>query len=171
MSGIETLALAAGLSATAASAASVAVPLAIAAGGAAITAKSAIDAGNAERETAEFNAAQIEETARQERESAGLRAQERRRITDQGISTQRALLASDGADTTAGQPLMLQEDLAAEGEFQAGLEQFQGDRSADAQQQRADQQRRTGKSRQRAGFTRARTSFLSSAAQAYASFG
>jgi hypothetical protein len=118
--------------------------LAASIGGGVLAAQGQSNQADAIAQASAFNASQIEEQARQQSEAAGLRAQERRRLAKEAGSTQQALLAADGADTTAGQPLLLQTELASEGEFQAQLEQFQGDRTAETLKTKASFERLTG---------------------------
>lgn len=125
----------------------------------------AVMQGQAADRAGKFNQAQLNEQARQEAEAAGLRASERRRLAREQISTSRALLAADGADTTAGQPLLIQTETAAEGDFQARLDQFDGDRRAGSLRQRGRLERRSGRQARFGGFVRAGTSLLNSVPQ------
>lgn len=144
----------------------VALADALAIGSAVVSAGGGLATAQAQKSAGKFNSAQLAEQARQEREAAGLRAQERRRLSREQISTQQALLAASGADTSAGQSLLLQTESAAEGDFQARSEQLTGDRRASSLTQRADLERRRGRSGARSAALGAGTSLLGGFKQA-----
>ena len=102
------------------------VGLALAAASAAASAKAAADQAAASK----FQQAVALQNAQRVRDIAGLNADEKRREGSRLAAEQRARLAGAGVDISSGTSLLLQQDLAAETEFQALLINAGGDTQA-----------------------------------------
>ena len=84
----------------------------------------------AERKAGAYQEAVLARQAAREREIASLQADRQRKKTEQMSATQRAVLAARGQDISTGSALLVQEDLAEEGEYQARLTEAGGEAQA-----------------------------------------
>lgn len=122
-----------------------------------------VSAEQAQSKADQFNAQIAAQQATEERQSAALRADEIRRKGARQLSTQNALLAAQGADTTTGQSLLFQSETARETQYQASLAEYDGERSAQAYDLRSDTLRRRSRGATLRGFSRGAPSLLSAA--------
>jgi hypothetical protein len=89
--------------------------------GAGIAAAGAIGQGKAAQNTAKFNAEMLRSQGERQRQIAELNASRKRKDNAALEAKQRAIMAGSGRDASSGSALLLQEDLAEEGEFNARL--------------------------------------------------
>jgi len=97
-----------------------------------LSAVSAMKAGQQSASQAKYQQALALQQAERERELGQMAADDRRRQGSRLAATQRARLAASGVDMNTGTALLLQEDLAAETEYQALVAEAGGDTSAAA---------------------------------------
>lgn len=135
-------------------------------GSAALSAVGSIAGGQAQARASAYNAAQIENQGREEREAAGFAAADERRRTEGAQSQARSLLAASGVDLGFGTALLAQEDLASEDALRRERIRAGGERSMRRRQGQSAIERSSGQSARRAGFFGAGTSLLSGAFQA-----
>lgn len=95
-----------------------------------VSAAAAAKAGADQAAAAKFQQAVALQNSQRAVDIAALNADEKRREGSQLAAEQRARLAASGVDISSGTSLLLQQDLAAETEFQALLIQAGGDTQA-----------------------------------------
>ena len=115
------------------------------------------DAGKAAQRQAEANAAYQENEAARAEAVGAHEAAALRKKTEAQLATQRAIRAGTGGDTSTGSALLVAEDLAEEGEYNALLAENNADLSASAQRQQANITRMGGANAAAAGRTRGAT--------------
>lgn len=134
---------------------------AVAAG--AVGAVGAIQSGNAAASAGKVQAELYERSAKREREIGALNAKRVRAKTESTAASARAMLAGSGTDASTGSALLIQEDIAAEGEFNARLAENNAEVSATGQTTQAVLSRAEGRNARTASYYRAGTSLLSGA--------
>jgi hypothetical protein len=117
---------------------------------------------SAERKAGSYQDAITRQRAQREREIAAIQAQRQRDKTDQMSATQRAILATRGGDINSGSALLVQEDLAEEGEYQARLTEAGGDTQAMGLEAEGKLARMRGRSASTATMFRTGTNLLKS---------
>jgi len=122
-----------------------------------MAAVSAISAGNAEKAASETQAELLARQARRTEQVTALNAKRARKDADALSGSQIALLAGQGRDPGAGSALLLQEDLAEEGEHNARLIENQGLADVVDIRTRREVVLTEGKNAQRAGYLSALT--------------
>lgn len=96
---------------------------AAAAAGAGLTAAGAIKQGKTQKMLGEFNARELEKSAKEEFASGARKAQERRMKAEQVMSDQRAIASKSGGGTTGGEGFVdLISDTAQRGQYLSDLE-------------------------------------------------
>ena len=128
---------------------------------AAIMAAGALKQGADQAAMSKFQAAVAHQQAERDREVAELGADEKRRQGDRLAGTQRARLAASGVDVSTGTSLLLQEDLAAETEFQALLIKAGGETAAASRDVEGKLFRMKGQAARQQSFFKAGTTLLS----------
>ena len=119
-----------------------------------------VSQGRAADQAARFNAQHLQNQAARERE---IGAHNARRIAEENkrlAGAQRALLAGTGRSLASGSALLVQEDLAEEGEFNRRLAEDAGEVKARNLRQEAVLERMKGKSALTAGYYRGGTTLL-----------
>ena len=133
-------------------------------GAAAISAVGAIQQGQAARQSADFEAAQLRQNAIREREIAAQEAQDFENDEARRRATLRARVAGSGT-TLEGTPLAVLSDLAGEAEFQRRRILAGGETRAGALETSASVRQLEGRNAQRAGFFKAGGSLLTGASK------
>lgn len=141
-------------------------PLLLAAGGL-LSAKGALDEGDAAAADAQETAAQLRENAGQA-EAAGQHAgEEELRKAELTMSRMLAVAAASGASAVDPTVVKLASGVAAEGELNAGMQRFNAESQARGMRLQADAGIRRGKAIQRASQWKAAGSLLSAGYQAF----
>ena len=131
-----------------------------------VSAVGTIAAGNAQaaqvrqqaildNQAAEFEAAQLDIRANEERAAGQVQAEERRRTKRLALSRLQALSAASGFSATDPTSLALAEEIETFGEYQAGLENFRGEAAQNNLRERAGATRFTGQAGIRTASTEA----------------
>lgn len=120
----------------------------------------AIGGGSAANQSAQMQADIYARQAAREREMGALQAGRLRKQNEQVAATQRALLASGGRDMSTGSALLIQEDLAEEGEFNALLAENNTDATISSLRAQEVMERAKGKNAQTASYFRAGSTLL-----------
>lgn len=131
--------------------------------GAGVGAAGAIQQGKAAKQSAEFNAAMMKREADREKQIGELNARRVRKETESLAATQRALLAGGGGDQSTGSALLIQEDLAEEGEFNARLAEVNAETAVSTKMAQATLARMGGRAAGTSSYIRAGTTLLSGA--------
>lgn len=134
---------------------------------AAMSAVGALRSGQAAQNSAKFNAEMLRRQEARQRQINALNAKRKRADNEAIAAKQRALLAGQGRDATSGSALLLQEDLAEEGEFNARLIENQGAADVAGTQARRILALSEGRNAKQASFFRAGSTLLK-AGQAFA---
>lgn len=135
--------------------------------GVAMTAVSAVGAGVAAKNQADFQAADDRQRADREREIAEQNEEDFRRKQDRLFGTARANKGRSGVDQSTGSPLLAASDFAAEEELQALRILSGGEVSATRLEDQARLTKTAGKNARTRGFFRAGASLLSGAGKAF----
>ena len=132
----------------------------------------------AQQQSLEYEAKQSEVQAGQERAAAQRRAMEERRQATLASSRARALAAAGGGATIDPSVVNLMGDLAAEGEYNAGVAMYEGEEearnletSASLRRYEGTMARSAGKQAKRAGYIKAGTTVLKGGKSIYDSYG
>ena len=120
----------------------------------------AIGGGSAANQAAQMQADIYARQAAREREMGALSAKRLRAQNEQVAASQRALLASGGRDMSTGSALLIQEDLAEEGEFNALLAENNTDATISSLRAQEVMERAKGKNAQTASYFRAGSALL-----------
>ena len=150
-----------------------------------LTATSAIQQGmaadaNAKSQQQMLNsrAEQADMKANEERALAILRGKEARRQATLKSSRAQAINAASGGGAFDPSIVNLMGDIAAEGEYNAGIEMFEGESAAqdlefgaELDRYQGEQARRAGKAAKRAGFMKAATTALKGGSSLYDKYG
>ena len=129
--------------------------------GAAISAASAIQQGQAAKAQGNLQAGILRQQAERERQQATADEEDFRRNQSPILAARRAALGASGIDPAAGSPLLVSEDFAGEVELQALRIMSGGELRATRAEQQARLQRFTGRAAQRRGFLRSGSLLLS----------
>ena len=135
---------------------------------AALSAVGSMKAGQAAASTARFQQGLALQKAQRDREIGELSASEIRRQGSRLAATQRARLAASGVDINTGTALLLQEDLAAETEYQALVAKAGGDTQAAGAEAEAQLFGMQGSAALTAARFKAGTTLLSAGGKAFA---
>ena len=135
--------------------------IALTAASAAMSAAGAIAQGKAAENQAKTQAELARRSAERERQIGAMKAKQQRESNKRTEGTQRALLSATGGDTSTGSSLLVQEELAEEGEFNARL--VENNAAAQASQFEAERVMRlaAGKNARTASYFRAGQALLS----------
>lgn len=125
----------------------------------------------AQENIAEWNAARQEEEAAREQAAGQLRADLQRREADRTAATARAAQAQGGADTTQGSPLLLDQEIFKEGEFNANVEIANAQNKQRNLENRAIAERYEGKVRADASRSKATASLIGGIGSVFGAFG
>jgi multidrug efflux pump subunit AcrA (membrane-fusion protein) len=125
----------------------------------------------AQENIAEYNAARQEEQAAREQAAGQLRADLRRREADRTAATARAAMAQGGADTTQGSPLLLDQEIFKEGEFNANVEIANAQNEQRRLENQAKVERYEGQVRADASRSKAQASLISGIGGLFGAFG
>jgi hypothetical protein len=128
-------------------------------GGTILSTAGAINAGNAQRDASNFQAAQLEAAAKAEQAAAQRDAEQERKKITLLMSRARAVGAASGG----GQDFNLLGDIAEEGEYNALIAQWQGNEAASGRRMQASASRMEGSAAQKAGRLKGSATLLSSA--------
>lgn len=139
---------------------------AIAAVAAVVGAIGMVQAGNAQKKSADMQATVMGQQADYERQKAARDEEDYRRDASALAAQQRALLGAAGVDTSTGTPLLLQENLAGEAEYQALKIRSGGELAATRMEQQSTIVRYEGKQAQRAAYFGAGATLLGGASKA-----
>jgi hypothetical protein len=120
-----------------------------------------MQAGKAQADIAEWNAARAREQARREKAVGFVEAQIERREGERLTGKQRALLAEGGAALGEGTPLLIQQETAAETDFRARVRMANASSTAQTLENRARAGIFEGKLQQQAATIGAGASLLS----------
>jgi hypothetical protein len=120
----------------------------------------AISGGSAANQAAQMQADVYARQAAREREMGALSAKRLRAQNEQVAASQRALLASGGRDMSTGSALLIQEDLAEEGEFNALLAENNTDATISSLRAQEVMERAKGRNAQTASYFRAGSALL-----------
>lgn len=123
----------------------------------------------AQEQIAEFNARQQEIEASRRQAEGQLRGQLEEKEAQSLSARARAGFAQMGIDTTQGTPLLLEQDLAAEGQFRKNLEIASAQNEQRSLQESAKGERYEGKVRAMASRAQARASLLGGIGSAFGS--
>jgi len=142
------------------------------------SASSARSAGAAGRQAAEFEAAQLEQNAGQAQAAAQREALIERQRTALLVSRGIAVAAAGGGATTDPTVSNILEEIAAAGEYRAGVAIYQGEEKARVQRMQADARRNEGEALDAAGNSKASAytlaglgNFATGAASLYSKYG
>jgi hypothetical protein len=137
--------------------------IALTAASAAMSAAGAISQGKAAKNMADTEAELARRQADRERQIGAMQAKQQRESNKRTEATQRGLLSTTGGDASTGSSLLVQEELAEEGEFNARL--VENNAAAQASQFEADRVMAlaAGKNARSASFFRAGNALLSGA--------
>jgi hypothetical protein len=130
--------------------------------GAGLSAAGAVAGGNAQRASADFAGAQLDQQAGQARASSQRAAIEQRRQAQIANSRLQSLAGGSGLDPTV---VHLAADIAGEGEYRALTALYEGEDSARSMEMKAQAARYEGKMAQKAGYLKAATSIISGTSQ------
>lgn len=123
-------------------------------------------AGENQRQAAEFNAAQIEQAAGVERDNAAAEAMRIRRAARGQAGAARAALGAMNVDLSGDTSKDIQNEIDRGGELDAFMAILSGERRAQSARTQAGQLRREGQAAQDAANARARSTVLGSALNA-----
>jgi len=151
----------------------------------ALTAASAIQQGNAadvqaqaQQQMLNSRALQADMKANEERALTQRSANEERRQAELSTSRAQALTAASGGSTLDPSIVNLMGDLAAEGDYNAGIETFQGESrardlefGAELDRYSGVQERKAGKAARKAGFLKAGATVLKGGSSMYSKYG
>ena len=134
--------------------------IALTAASAAVSAAGAIAQGKAAENQAKTQAELARRSAERERQIGAMKAKQQRESNKRTEGTQRALLSATGGDPGTGSALLVQEELAEEGEFNARL--TENNAAAQASQFEAERVMRlaAGKNARKASYFRAGQALL-----------
>ena len=127
----------------------------------------AIGGGSAANQAAQFQGDMYARQAQREREMGELQAGRLRTENERVAATQRALLASGGRDISSGSALLIQEDLAEEGEFNALLTENNTAAKISSLRSQEVLERARGKNAKTASYFRAGSSLLKGSSKAF----
>ena len=130
--------------------------------GTAISAASAISAGQASKRQFAFTAAVQRQQAERERQIAAVEEQRKRVADERQAGTIRARLAASGIDPGTGTALLVQEDFAKEAELDALLIRSGGQARASTLLSEAELSKAKGSAAATAGFAKAGSTLLTS---------
>lgn len=130
------------------------------AAGTAMSVAGAIGQGNAARGAANYQAAQLQQQAGQERATSQRQAMEERRRARFAQSRLQALAAASGAGATDPTVIDLSGDIAAEGEYRALTALFGGEERARGLTMNAQARRYEGQQQRRAGVMNAASTIM-----------
>jgi len=133
----------------------------LSAGSALVSAAGAIGQGKAAQNAANVQAQLYERQAQRDREIGALNARRQREEAERLAGTQRALLGSQ--EGGSGSALLVQEDLGAEGEFNARLAEANAEAVASSKMTQAVLSRAEGRGARQASYFRAGTALLKGA--------
>lgn len=139
----------------------------LALGGTAISTVGQLQAGAAEQQAANFQAAQLTQQAQAERASSQAEAQEERRQKELRISRARAVAAASGG----GQDFDLLGDLEEDGELRALTALWEGEERARGRKLQAASARQTGRNRKRASIFKTGSTLLQGGASFLDNYG
>ena len=146
---------------------SVSVFQVLSAAGAALSAVSAIQQGQAAQSQANFQAAILRQQAERERQQAASDAEDFRRNQSRILAARRAALGASGVEPASGSPLLVSEDFASEVEFQALRILSGGEVRATRAEQQAVLQRFAGRAARTSGFIRGGSLLVTGAGKAF----
>lgn len=132
------------------------IPMAMMAAGSIISAVGSISQGNAANDIAQANAREMEKQGALDRKEAAAEAERIRRENRRLSGTARTQLTASGLSPN----LLLLEDIAMEGELDALIAEYRGERSAQGLEAQADIERAYGKAQKRAGYFNAASTLL-----------
>ena len=130
---------------------------------AAIGAAGAMSSAKAAKNMASTEAELAERQARRDKQIGAMQASQSREESKRTEGTQRALLNERGGDAGTGSALLVQEELAEEGEFNARLIENNAAALASSSQAQAVLAQARGRNAARAGMFRAGSALLSGA--------
>lgn len=123
----------------------------------------------AQEQIAEFNARQMEIEASRRQAEGQLRGELERKEAQSLSGRARAAFAQIGVDTSVGSPLLLEQELAAEGMFRSNLEIASAQNEQRSLNENAKGERFEGKIRAMASRAQARASILGGIGSAFSS--
>jgi hypothetical protein len=124
--------------------------------------------GKDDKAAADFQAAQLDQSAGQSRASGQREALEQKRQARLANSRLRALAQGGGGDPTI---VKLSQDIAGEGEFRALTALYEGEERARGMEMSATGARKSGKSAQQVGYVRGFSTVLDRAPGLYEKYG
>ena len=128
-----------------------------------MSAAGAISQGRAQQQAAGTQAELYRRQAERERQIGALNARRQRAEAARLAGTQRALLGAAGQAAGGGSALLVQEDLAGEGEFNARLAEANAEAAAGSKMMQAVLSRAEGRGARQASYFRAGTALLKGA--------
>ena len=131
--------------------------------GAAVSGIAAIKAGKAQQAASNFQAAQLDASAKAEQASAQRVAQEERRQKELVLSRARAVGAASGG----GQDIPLLGAIEEDGEYRALTALWEGDEAAKGRRAQAAASRFEGKQYRKAGFVKGASGILGQVGQSF----
>jgi len=132
----------------------------------AVSAFGTIQAGQAAKSAAKYNAAVAEQAAKAASDKAAYDEQRHRESIRKLMSSQRALYGKSGLDMTEGSPLLVMEDTAAQGELDAMAIRYGGDIASARDRSAANLSRMQGAAAVTASYFQAGSTLLSGASSA-----
>jgi hypothetical protein len=139
--------------------------------GTAVSAIGTIAAGKAQAQAANYEAAQLDIKAKEERAAAQREALEKKRETDLLLSRHQALTANSGLGTTDPTILDQTGEIADYGTYQQAMTQYGGESRAAGLESQASATRLTGKAAQQGAMYAAAGTIINGASSMFDRFG
>ena len=137
-----------------------AVPMALMAAAAAVSAFSSIQGGRANKSQADYQARQAEADARAEKAAAEVRASRIRDMVEEQRAAARAAFAASGVETGEGTPVVVEREITRRGEEDAVLEILGGEAAVRRGEAYAQGLRLQGSRERTAGYLKGTASLL-----------